>query len=89
MSLGSGRILLATDGSEEAELAAGVAVELAKSTGSELHVVHIKLVPIPRPIPKCSTGEMTSSVPRGRLGRYSMSRSRRWRMLAGPLPGPT
>ena len=29
------RILLATDGSEEAELAARVAVELAKSTGSE------------------------------------------------------
>ena len=52
MSLGSGRILLATDGSEEAELAAGVAVELAKSTGSELHVVHIKLVPIPPPYPE-------------------------------------
>jgi nucleotide-binding universal stress UspA family protein len=30
-----------TDGSEEAELAAGMAVELARSTGSELHVVHV------------------------------------------------
>lgn len=35
------KILLATDGSEEATLAAGTAVELAKSTGSELHVVHV------------------------------------------------
>jgi nucleotide-binding universal stress UspA family protein len=35
------KILLATDGSEEATLAAGTAVELAKSTGSELHVLHV------------------------------------------------
>ena len=35
------RILLATDGSRDAELAAGSAVELATSTGSELHVVHV------------------------------------------------
>jgi len=46
------RILLATDGSEEAELAARVAVELVNSTGSELHVVHIKLVPITPPYPE-------------------------------------
>jgi nucleotide-binding universal stress UspA family protein len=45
------RILLATDGSEEAELAAVVAVELANGTGSELHVVHIKLLPITPPYP--------------------------------------
>ena len=38
------RILLATDGSEEVELAALKAVELAQSTGSELHVVHVGLV---------------------------------------------
>ena len=38
-------ILLATDGSEEAELAALRAVELAQSTDSELHVVHVGLVP--------------------------------------------
>ena len=52
MSLFSGSILLATDGSEEAELAARAAVELANSTGSELHVVHIKLVPILPPYPE-------------------------------------
>jgi nucleotide-binding universal stress UspA family protein len=48
----SRRILLATDGSEEAELAARVAVELAKGTGSELHVVHGKLLPITPPYPE-------------------------------------
>ena len=35
------KILLATDGSEEAELAAATAVGLAKENGSELHVVHV------------------------------------------------
>jgi nucleotide-binding universal stress UspA family protein len=34
-------ILLATDGSPHADLAAGVAVDLAKSTGSRLHVVAV------------------------------------------------
>jgi nucleotide-binding universal stress UspA family protein len=36
------KTLLATDGSEETELATESAVELAKSTGSELHVVYIE-----------------------------------------------
>ena len=45
------KILLATDGSEESELAARVAVELAKSTGSELHLVHVKLLPLTPPYP--------------------------------------
>jgi nucleotide-binding universal stress UspA family protein len=35
------RILVATEGSEEAELAATAAAELAKSTNSELHVIHV------------------------------------------------
>ena len=39
------RILLATDGSEEAELAALRAVDLADATHSELHVVHVGIVP--------------------------------------------
>jgi nucleotide-binding universal stress UspA family protein len=34
-------ILLATDGSSHADLAAGVAVDLAQSTGSRLHVVAV------------------------------------------------
>ena len=39
------KILLATDGSEEATLAAQAAIDLANKTGSELHVVYA--VPIP------------------------------------------
>jgi nucleotide-binding universal stress UspA family protein len=35
------KILLATDGSKEAELAASTAADLAKSTNSELHVLHV------------------------------------------------
>lgn len=35
------KILVATDRSEEAELAARTAADLAKSSGSELHVVHV------------------------------------------------
>jgi nucleotide-binding universal stress UspA family protein len=46
MDLFPTRILLATDGSEEAELAALKAVDLAQRTDSELHVVHIGVVPI-------------------------------------------
>ena len=45
MSIFPTRILLATDGSEEAELAALRAVDLARSTDSELHVVHVGVIP--------------------------------------------
>jgi nucleotide-binding universal stress UspA family protein len=45
MSIFPTRILLATDGSEEADLAALRAVELADATYSELHVVHVGVVP--------------------------------------------
>src|SRR5215212_8867998 len=48
MSIFPTRILLATDGSKEAALAARAAVDLADKTGSELHVVHVApLVPMP------------------------------------------
>jgi nucleotide-binding universal stress UspA family protein len=46
MSIFPTRILLATDGSEQAELAVLRAVELADATDSELHVVHVGAVPI-------------------------------------------
>jgi nucleotide-binding universal stress UspA family protein len=52
MSLFPRSILLATDGSNEAELAAGVAVELARGSGAELHLVHVKLLPITPPYPE-------------------------------------
>lgn len=41
MSIFPTKILLATDGSKDAELAASAAIDLANKTGSELHVVHI------------------------------------------------
>ena len=41
MSIFPTKVLLATDGSEEADLAARTAAELADKTGSELHMVHV------------------------------------------------
>ncbi|MEW6635689.1 MAG: universal stress protein [Actinomycetota bacterium] len=41
MSIFPTKILLATDGSKDAELALSTAVDLAKATGSELHVVTV------------------------------------------------
>jgi nucleotide-binding universal stress UspA family protein len=41
MSIFPTKVLLATDGSKEAELAATTATDLANATNSELHVVHV------------------------------------------------
>ena len=41
MSIFPTKILLATDGSSEAELASRTAAELAQSTGSELHLLYV------------------------------------------------
>jgi nucleotide-binding universal stress UspA family protein len=49
MSIFPTKILLATDGSSEAELAATTAADLAKSTSSELHVVYVGQV-LPPPL---------------------------------------
>jgi nucleotide-binding universal stress UspA family protein len=46
MSIFPTRILVATDGSREAELALTTAADLAKSTDSELHVLHVGEVPL-------------------------------------------
>jgi nucleotide-binding universal stress UspA family protein len=46
MSIFPTRILVATDGSREAELAVTTAADLAKSTNSELHVVHVGESPL-------------------------------------------
>ena len=45
MSIFPTKVLLATDGSEEAELATQAAVEMAEDTGSELHVVYVEPLP--------------------------------------------
>jgi nucleotide-binding universal stress UspA family protein len=44
MSISPAKILLATDGSKEAELAARTALDIADSTNSELHVATIARV---------------------------------------------
>jgi nucleotide-binding universal stress UspA family protein len=41
MSIFPTNILLATDGSREAELAAATAADLANATNSQLHVIHV------------------------------------------------
>ena len=46
MSIFPTKILLATDGSKEARLAAEAAAELSKDTGSEVHIVYV--LPSPR-----------------------------------------
>jgi nucleotide-binding universal stress UspA family protein len=46
MSIFPTRILVATDGSREAELAVTTAADLAKSTDSELHVIHVGELPL-------------------------------------------
>jgi nucleotide-binding universal stress UspA family protein len=46
MSIFPTRILVATDGSREAELAVTTAADLAKSTDSELHAVHVGEIPL-------------------------------------------
>jgi hypothetical protein len=49
MSIFPTKVLLATDGSKEADLAGRSAAELADETGSELHVVHVLAPGYPRP----------------------------------------
>ena len=53
------RILVATDGSEDAMLAARAAISLANDTGAELHVVHVapqRVYPPPTAGPPPPTG---------------------------------
>jgi nucleotide-binding universal stress UspA family protein len=46
MSIFPTKILLATDGSKEAQLAFASAADLSKKTGSELHVVYVGHMPL-------------------------------------------
>ena len=47
MSIFPTKILLATDGSKEAELASRTAAELSQGTSSELHVLYVGEAPNP------------------------------------------
>ena len=54
-----GKILVATDGSEDAMLAARAAISLANDTGAELHIVHVgpqRVYPPPTAGPPPPTG---------------------------------
>ena len=51
MSIFPTKILLATDGSREADLALTTAADLAKTTGSELHVSYVFPTAAQRPFP--------------------------------------
>jgi nucleotide-binding universal stress UspA family protein len=55
------RMLLATDGSEDAALAGRAAVDLSNRVGSELYVVHV-LPQVPRHAYPGMTSELYSSV---------------------------
>ena len=51
MSIFPTKVLLATDGSAEAELAARTAADLAQKTGSQLHVIHVfGIAPVGPPV---------------------------------------
>jgi nucleotide-binding universal stress UspA family protein len=52
-----GRILLALDGSREADVAARAAVEISNVTGSDLHVVYVLRTDPPMPYPNPVMGE--------------------------------
>jgi nucleotide-binding universal stress UspA family protein len=51
MSIFPTKVLLATDGSEEAQLAARTAADLQQKTGSELHIIHVfGIAPVGTPV---------------------------------------
>lgn len=57
MSIFPTRILLATDGSEDAELAARAATDLSTRAGAELHIIHAWQDLRPANLPAMATGE--------------------------------
>ena len=52
------RVLLATDGSTRSEAAAGVAAEFSEKLGSELHLVHVEIVPSVFAMPDVKTEDI-------------------------------
>ena len=74
MSIFPTRVLLATDGSKEAALAARTAVDLAEKTGSELHVIHVHRI---LPVPYAYRGRYTEPEPPGGEARALLNRQAR------------
>jgi nucleotide-binding universal stress UspA family protein len=64
------KVLLATDGSRDAELAATTAAELVKATGSELQVVHVSPQYVyARAVRSAETEEVAQKVLDGQVDR--------------------
>src|SRR5215211_7778308 len=87
MSIFPTKILLATDGSREAELAARTAADLSHKTNSELHVLHVLALPLDTHYPSSFEPEVWAQLERARRGPLRMwwGRSRppgeRWKAL--------
>src|SRR3712207_5397711 len=64
MSIFPTRILVATDGSEEAKLALSTAADLAKSTNSELHIAYAFPTAVQRPFPNPITSRPAEALER-------------------------
>jgi nucleotide-binding universal stress UspA family protein len=71
-----GKVLLATDGSEDATLAARVAADIAATTGREIHIVHVL-----ESLPRYAYPGITPEI-------YSLVHDKR-RARAGELLAPT
>jgi nucleotide-binding universal stress UspA family protein len=69
MSIFPTKIILAADGSREAELAANSALGLAQQTGSELHVVHVLALPIDTQDPSSFEPEVRRQLEKRTRGR--------------------
>jgi nucleotide-binding universal stress UspA family protein len=65
MSIFPTKILLATDGSREAELAARTAADLSHKTDSELHVLHVLALPLDTHDPSSFEPEVWARLERG------------------------
>jgi nucleotide-binding universal stress UspA family protein len=61
VSVFGGGILLATDGSPEAERALGTAVMLSEKLGAGLHLVSVEPMPDPHSWPEARTGRSSTS----------------------------
>ena len=77
MSIFPTKILLATDGSNEAELAARTAADLAQKTGSEVQVVHVfGIAPVGPPVYPEATDLQSEALEEEAEERISEQRAR-------------
>ncbi len=79
------RVVLGTDGSEDAALAARVAVDLCDKTGAELHVVHVwQSTPVLFPAPVTI---LKSGLPSEKAARLLKEQVERIESIGGQVQG--